>query len=94
MTTQDIQKPALAAVHDECSSWIEQILDRATRIIAVGRNRLARQAQLRHLSKLSPRHLSDIGLDDPQVQKHLFDAYIEAEGENLESLRNRFLVRR
>ncbi len=94
MTTQYLQKPTQTAVLDECSSWIERILVRATETIAAVRNGRARQAQLGHLSKLSLRQLSDIGLDDPQVQMCLFNAYIESESENLESLRNRFQVRR
>ena len=94
MTTQYLQKSTHAAVLDECSSWIERILVSAVVTIAAGRNRRARQMQLSRLGKLSPRQLRDIGLDDPQVQMRLFGAYIESEGEFLESLRNRFQVLR
>ncbi len=94
MTTQYLQKSTHAAILDECNSWIERILVRAVVTIAAVRNRRAQQAQLGYLGKLSPRQLSDIGLEDPQVQMRLFGAYIESESENLESLRNRFQVRR
>jgi len=94
MTTQYLQKSNHAAVLDECSSWIERILLRAVETIVAGRNRRIRQAQLGQLGKLSPRQLSDIGLDDPQVQIRLFDAHIESDSEYLENLRNRFQVRR
>ena len=94
MTTQYLQKSTQAAVLNECSSWLERILVRATEAIAVVRNGRARQTQLRRLGKLSPSQLSDIGLDDPQVQIRLFDAHIESESGKLESLRNRFQVRR
>ena len=94
MTTQYLQKSTQTAVLNECSSWIERIQVRAAETIAAVRNGRARQTDLGHLSKLSPRQLSDIGLDDPQVQMRLFGAYIESEGEFLESLRNRFQVLR
>ncbi len=94
MTTQYLQKSTHATVLDECSSWIERILVRATETIAALRNGRARQAQLGHLSKLSLRQLSDIGLDDPQVQMRLFGAHIESESESMDSLRNHFQVRR
>ena len=94
MKTQYLQKSTQVAAFNECSSWLEQILVRATETIAAVRRGRVRQTQLRRLGKLSPRQLSDIGLDDPQVQIHLFDAHIESESGNLESLRNRFQVRR
>jgi uncharacterized protein YjiS (DUF1127 family) len=94
MTTQYLQKPTQTAVLDECSSWIERILVRAAETIAAVRNVRARQTKLGNLGKLSPRQLSDIGLDDPQVQIRLFDAHIESESESLDSLRNHFQVRR
>jgi uncharacterized protein YjiS (DUF1127 family) len=90
MTTQYLQKSTQTAVLNECSSWIERIQVRAAETIAAVRNGRARQADLGHLSKLSPRQLSDIGLDDPQVQMRLFGAYIESESDDLESLRKRF----
>ncbi len=90
MTTQYLQKSTQTAVLNECSSWIERIQVRVAETIAAVRNDRARQAHLRHLSKLSPRQLSDIGLDDPQVQMRLFGAYIESESNDLESLRKRF----
>jgi hypothetical protein len=94
MTTQYLQKPTHAAVLDECSSWIERILFRLADTVAAVRNGKARQAQLDQLGKLSARELSDIGLDDPQVQMRLFNAHIESGREHLESLRNRFQARR
>ena len=94
MTTQYMQKSTQAAAFNECSSWLERILVRTTEAIAVVRNGRARQTQLRRLGKLSPRQLSDIGLDDPQLQIRLFDGHIESESGKLESLRNRFQVRR
>lgn len=94
MTTQYLQKATHDAVLDECSSWLERILVRVAETFAAARNGRARQSQLRQLGKLSARQLSDIGLDDPQVQLKLFNAQIESERENLKSLRNRFQVRR
>ena len=94
MTTQYMQKSTQAAVLNECSSWLERILVRATEAIAAVRIGRARQTQLGRLGKLSPRQLSDIGLDDPQLQMRLFDAHIESESGNLESLRNRLQVQR
>ncbi len=85
-----MQKSTQTAVLNECSSWIERIQVRAAETIAAVRNGRARQADLGHLSKLSPQQLSDIGLDDPQVQMRLFGAYIESESNDLERLRKRF----
>jgi hypothetical protein len=94
MTTQYLQKFTHAAVFDECNSWIERILIRAREIVAAGRSRRARQAQPRQFARLSARQLRDIGLDDPQVELGLFDTRIESGRESMESLRNRFQVRR
>jgi hypothetical protein len=94
MTTQYLQKSTHAAVYDECGSWIERILCRAAETIAAARSGQARKTQLAQFRKVSPRQLSDIGLDDPQVQMRLFDAYIETGSEHMESLRNRMQVRR
>jgi len=94
MTTQYLQKTNHAAVLDECSSWIERIRAHAADTIAAVQYGATRQAQLSQLGKLSQRQLSDIGLDDSQLQIRLFDAHIESGRENLESLHNRFQVRR
>ena len=94
MTIQYVQNTNHAAVLDECSSWIERALVGAAETIAAMRKGSARHAQLSHLGKLSPRQLSDIGLDDPQVQMRMFDAYIESKSDYLECLRNQFQVRR
>ena len=94
MTIQYLQKSTHATVLDESNSWIERILARVAETLAAVRNGRARKAQLSRLGKLSPRQLSDIELDDPQVQMRLFDTYIQSESENMESLRNRFQVRR
>ena len=94
MTTQYLQKSNHAGVIDECSSWIERILVVATETFSAMRNSSARHAQLRHLGKLSSRQLSDIGLDDPQVQMTMLDDHIKPENDYLESLRNQFQVRR
>jgi hypothetical protein len=94
MTIQYLQKTTHAAVLDECSSWIERTLVGAAETVAAMRKSSARHAQFGHLSKLSPRQLSDIGLDDPQVQMRMFDAYIESKSDYLECLRNQFQVRR
>lgn len=94
MTIQYLQKNTHAAVLEECSSWIGRTLVGAAEIIAAMRKGSARHAQLSHLGKLSPRQLSDIGLDDPQVQMRMFDTHIESGSDYLESLRNQFQVRR
>jgi hypothetical protein len=94
MTTQYLQKPNHAAVIDECSSWIERTLISAAETIAAIRKSSTRHSHLGHLGKLSPRQLSDIGLDDPRVQMRMFDAHIIPESDHLESLRNQFQVRR
>ena len=94
MTTQTLPKQTHAIVVDECSSWIERILVRAAEAIAAGRNRRALRAQRQNLGKLSTQQLRDIGLDDPQLQIQLFDAYLDNDTEDLDQLRNRNLVSR
>lgn len=94
MTTQYLQKSAHSSVVDECNSWLERVLIRLTEHIAEVRKGRVRKAQISQLGKLSERQLSDIGLDDPQVQLRQFGTRIESGSEYLESLRNRFLIRR
>ena len=94
MTTQTLPKQAHIVVLDECSSWIERILVRAAKFIANRRSERARKAQHKMFARLSTAQLADIGLDDPQVQIRLFDAYLDSEGESLDSLYHRNLVSR
>ena len=94
MTTQTLPKQAHGIVLDECSSWVERILIRTAEFIANSRSERARKAQRKMLARLSTAQLADIGLDDPQVQIRLFDAYLESESEDLDGLRRRNLVSR
>ena len=91
MSTRTMQNSATAAVIDECSSWIERGLILAARAIAAARARQDRKAQRRHLGRLSQARLRDIGLDDPQRQRQLLGAYLDAEGDGLDERRGRIL---
>ena len=94
MTTQYLQKSNHSVVIDECSSWMGRTLVGAAEIFSAMRKNSAQRAQLGDLGKLSSRQLSDIGLDDPQVQMRMFDAHIEPASNYLENFRNQFQVRR
>ncbi len=94
MSTQTLQYDSSAIVIDECSSLIERILVRAARTVAAQRIRRAQRAQLQTLGELSAAQLCDIGLDDPQVQRAMYGAYIDSGREDLESLRNRMRIQR
>ncbi|MEM7563815.1 MAG: hypothetical protein AAF353_12300, partial [Pseudomonadota bacterium] len=64
--------------------------------LAVLRNRKLLKAQLNRFGKISPRHLRDIGLDDPQAQLQLLDGFIHSSdrGTNLDYWHSRSLIQR
>lgn len=92
MTTQCLQKITNQAALYACSSWIERIFFHVIKIIADERYRKVQKQQLSRLGGFSLHLLKDIGLDNPEVQKRIYGAYIEPESKFLECLQCRYVV--
>lgn len=89
--TQNFENYAQSQVLYICDSKVEGLLGRILELINRARRYYAKRALGRAYSKLSPRLLRDIGLDDPQVQMSLYDRNFNIEAEIREMNRKRDL---
>ena len=86
--TQNLQNCTQSQVLNICDSKVDRLLGRIIGLINRARSYYTKRALARAYSKLSPRLLRDIGLDDPQVQMTRYDRNFNVEAEMREMSRN------
>ena len=91
--TQSLRNCMQSEVLYLCDSSVDRLLGRVVDLINSVRTYYAHQALTGLLSKVSPKLLRDIGLDDPQVQMRLFESNFNTEASIREMNRNRNLLR-
>ena len=91
--TQSLRKCMQSEVLHLCDSSVDSLLGRVANLINGVRSYYAKQALTGFISKVSPKLLRDIGLDDPQVQMRLFYSNFNTEASIREMNRNRNLLR-
>ena len=89
--TQNLQNRMQSEVLYLCDSSVDRLLGSLINTINNLRNFYAKQALTGLFSKMSPRLLRDIGLDDPQVQMRKFGSNFIAEASVREITSNRDL---
>ena len=90
--TQNLQNRMQSEVLYLCDSSVDRLLGSVINAINSLRNFYAKQALTGMFSKMSPKLLRDIGLDDPQVQMRKFGSNFNAEASVREITRNRGLI--
>jgi hypothetical protein len=90
--TQNLQNCVQSEVLYLCDSSVDRLLGSVINAINNVRNFYAKQTLARVFTKMSPRLLRDIGLDDPQVQMRKFDSnfYVHASAFGIDPVRNLF----
>ena len=89
--TQNLQNRMQSEVLVLCDSSVDRLLGSLVNAINHVRNFYAKQALTGMFSKMSPRLLQDIGLDDPAVQMRKFGSNFIAQASVREITRNRGL---
>ena len=90
--TQNIQNSMHSEVFYICDSGVDRLLASLINTINSVRNFYAKQALTGLFSKMSPKLLRDIGLDDPAVQMRKFGSNINAVISVREITRNSGLI--
>jgi hypothetical protein len=91
--TQNLRNCMQTEVMYLCDSSVDRLLGRVVDLINSVRTYYAHQALTSLFSKLPPKLLRDIGLDDPQIQMRLFESNLNTEASIREMNRNRNLLR-
>jgi uncharacterized protein YjiS (DUF1127 family) len=91
--TQNLQICMQSEVSYLCDSSVDRFLGSIVKLINGFRNYYANRTLTAFLTRMSPKLLRDIGLDDPQVQMSLFESNFNTEADLRELNQNRYLIR-
>ena len=94
MTIQTLQKSPEIVIAENCHSLVCRIQARVKSLQEALRSAYARRVALRELRRLDARQLDDIGLGDPQHQRHRFGVYFDSGGNSAAEAHHRLDIRR
>ena len=90
LNLQNYMQPEISYL---CDSGVDRLLGPVDKLINGIRDYSTNRILTGFLTRLSPKLLRDIGLDDPQIQMRLFECNFNTEADLREMNRNRYLIR-